>query len=245
MMGDITKKVIIVTSEKDEEYGELLSALVAMKDDKDEIITKYEAVIWNEEQYYQNRAQLGSSNKIIFIGDMDASKPIGKNITFFEDFFDYGVYYGHLANKALIKVNDKILANSKELYDSFINDYSSFVSKAGELYADTQMTERYLVLEDFKEEKNEKKRNILAYLKRKILRKNKTEEVQISDKTLNNVNKACKTIKLLVPVFWPGNIIEVSGEGMIKSISKKIIKEQQFRCAILAFYLNEFSKFME
>ena len=245
MIGNM-KKVIIVTNKKDEVYGELLSALIAMKDDKkdsDGNIQQYEAVIWTEEQYKNNRDQLGSSNKIIFIGNTKTTNPIGKNISYAADFYDYGIYYGYLANKALITVDAKVLANSKKLYDNFIENYSKFVTNAGKSYDETQKTERYFVYEDFVEEEN-KKRNSRVQKIKDFFGISKKEKNNNSEKELKNKDRF-KKIKLLVPIFWPSKIIELSNSELIKSMSKIGIKEQQFRCAVLAFYLNSFKEFME
>ena len=75
MLGSPVKKLIIVSGEKERIYAELLSSLIALKDDDvdNNIIIgirdgSVEAVVWDEKVYNDNRSQLGSNTKILFLG---------------------------------------------------------------------------------------------------------------------------------------------------------------------------------
>lgn len=139
-IGVSAKKLIIVVDDKTSTYGELLSALITMKDDKvdengsllDEGVVgiqdgSVEAVVWNEKIYSDNQAQLGSNNKIIFIGATDAAKPVMANINFENEFSQYGVYFGSLGNKAVIYADRKAVSK-KQVYDAFVDAYSQLSS---------------------------------------------------------------------------------------------------------------------
>ncbi len=146
MLGQQTKKLIIVVDKKTNVYGELLSALISMKDDKVDGDTveivgvkdgSIDAAIWDEKTYADNLSQLGSSQKIVFIGKIDASKPVMQNINGANDFSKFGIYYGSLGNKAIIHVDDKPLLD-KPTYGEFIESYSSFIDTIGKEYVNNQ-----------------------------------------------------------------------------------------------------------
>lgn len=112
MIGGMVKKLIIVTGEKESVYAELLSSLITLKDDDVENNTvvgrikdgSVEAVVWNEDIYNDNKAQLGSSTKLIFIGKNKSSKAVIPSIRFDKDMAKYGVNVGSLGNKAVCSI---------------------------------------------------------------------------------------------------------------------------------------------
>ena len=78
-------------------YAELLSSLISMKDDNIDTKTVFgildgsvEAVVWNEKIYNDNKIQLGSNTKIIFIGRTKSSENIIPSINFMK-FSKYGI----------------------------------------------------------------------------------------------------------------------------------------------------------
>ena len=120
MIGGAKKKLIIVVDEKSKVYGELLSALITMKDDSDDSVIgvkdgSVETVIWNEKIYADNQGQLGSNNKIVFVGRSDEEKVVGANINFLNDFSAYGICYGYVSNKAVVHVDNTFLSANKVL----------------------------------------------------------------------------------------------------------------------------------
>ena len=147
MLGGIKKKLIIVVDEKSNVYGELLSALATMKDDDaDDIVGvkdgSVETVIWNEKIYADNQAQLGSNNKIVFLGHSDVAKSVGANINCQNDFSAYGICYGYVSNKAVVYVDNTSLSANKELYDEFYEKYSAFMKSIGTEFAIGQIKEK-------------------------------------------------------------------------------------------------------
>ena len=81
MIGGMVKKLIIVTGEKENVYAELLSSLISINYDNTKNVqvagTKgesIEAIVWTEKIYNQNKIQLSSNNKIIFVGKTKAGR---------------------------------------------------------------------------------------------------------------------------------------------------------------------------
>lgn len=89
MFNDAKKQLVVVVNDKTAVYGELLSGLVCMNDDKydeegnlmpDGIIGvkdgTVEVVIWTEKVYQANLPKISSDNRILFIGESKATKSI-------------------------------------------------------------------------------------------------------------------------------------------------------------------------
>ena len=117
MIGGMVKKLIIVTGEKESVYAELLSSLITLKDDDVENNTvvgikdgSVEAVVWNEDIYNDNKAQLGSNTKLIFIGKNKSSEAVIPSIRFDKDMTKYGVYVGSIGNKAVLYIESNTKA---------------------------------------------------------------------------------------------------------------------------------------
>ncbi len=240
MFGVKQKKLIIVSNEKTECYAELLLALVSMKEDKKDENEKIEAVLWSEKNYIDSKPTLGSENKIVFLGNSKIIKPISSNITFNNEFSKYGIFFGNISNKAVIYVDEKDVASDNALYDEFIRDYTNYINEIGKAYETSQKTERYLTIEDEESDRKKGTRKVLNNVggffnnvKNKITKK-ENEQKETSNETVDKVSK----VVLLVPTYWPKETIS-------KAISKSQIKDQQFRCAVLLFYLNRIKKFME
>lgn len=188
-MLETKKKLIIVVDEKTSTYGELLSALITMNDDKIDdngnliengiVGTRdgsVETVVWTEKVYADNQAQLGSNNKILFIGKNDASKPIILNISFENYFNKFGIYYGYLGNKSVIFADKKSLVTNKSLYNEFFDAYSEFILSVGTEYTNSQKIQQANLIEDFKIKRRER---LLA----------------IMNKGIDGINKGFKTIQ--------------------------------------------------
>ena len=237
MFSEQMRKLIIVTDDKNEKYAELLLALISMKEDKKDdeskIIDPIEGVIWKEKNYIDSKPSLGSDNKIVFVGKMKSSEPVMSNIGFNNEFAKYGVYYGSIANKAVIYVDDKKVS-SNNLYDEFLKSYTEFINKVGNSYDNSQKIQRLYTVEDAKQPRISNTKKILNKVKNVFNKKDK--ENTVSDGTADVVSKV--TISLAVPFYWPVELFSIKK-------SKSEIRDQQFRCSVLMFYLNWLSKFME
>lgn len=288
MLGPSMTKLIIVVDEKTRSYGELLSALVSMKDDKldengivlpDGIVGikdgSVEAVVWDEKIYADNLATLGSSVKVLFIGDSDSAKPIMANINFDNEFSPYGVFFGSLGNRAVIYADRKKLSNKKK-YDEFINAYSSFIIGVGTEYTEAQNVEAVRVVEDVGIERREK---ILSLINKGINELNKglvvvkeapqklkkgISKTQEPEETGSIEEKTKKETDLIIPsanekhakivdaalqaltvYIWPAEIVQQISLGLVRAKSSKGILDQQYRCAVVAYYVTRLAEFME
>ena len=214
MLGGTKKKLIIVVDDKSNVYGELLSALVTMKDDgADSVIGvkdgSVETVIWNEKIYADNQAQLGSNNKIVFLGRSDISKSVGANINCQNDFSAYGICYGCVSNKAVVYVDNALLSANKKLYDEFYEKYCDFMKSIGTDFAIGQIKDKVEI---------------------------KTENVHESEKERGAFAKKA------FGVFH--KIDQMAAKGISVLVNTKEIADQQNRCAIFAFYANMLATFM-
>lgn len=214
MLGGTKKKLIIVVDDKSNVYGELLSALVTMKDDgADSVIGvkdgSVETVIWNEKIYADNQAQLGSNNKIVFLGRSDISKSVGANINCQNNFSAYGICYGCVSNKAVVYVDNALLSANKELYDEFYEKYCAFMKSIGTEFAIAQIKDKVEI---------------------------KTENVHESEKERGAFAKKA------FGVFH--KIDQMAAKGISVLVNTKEIADQQNRCAIFAFYANMLATFM-
>lgn len=214
MLSGTKKKLIIVVDDKSNVYGELLSALVTMKDDSSDNIIgvkdgTVETVIWNEKIYTDNQAQLGSNNKIVFLGRSDVAKSVGANINCQNDFSAYGICYGYVSNKAVVYIDNTSLSANKELYDEFYEKYSTFMKSIGTEFA-------------------------IGQIKGKV--EIKTENVHESEKDRGAFAKKA------FGVFH--KIDQMAAKGVSVLVNTKEIADQQNRCAIFAFYTQVLATFM-
>ena len=145
MLGGMVKKLIIVTGEKETAYAELLSSLISLKDDdmeNNQIVGikdgSVEAVVWNEAVYNDNKPQLGSNTKLIFVGKNKTSEAIISSIRFNKDIEKYGIKVGSLSNKAVLYVEPNELLNNKALYDEFYERYIELTKRFDDTVADTE-----------------------------------------------------------------------------------------------------------
>lgn len=274
MFEEKKKKLVIVTNDNTKMYGELLSALVSSLDDKkseDGSINivgvkdgSVEAVIWDEATYKDNFNHLSSSQKLLFIGQNESTKPIEANINFESSFSKYGVYFGYLGNKAILYSDKKILTNKDELYGEFIEKYSQFI---------------YGVDENFGIQNSVGKATTVDELASKAKDRISAQLYSLANKGVDELNKGAKAIKDAIdklPKKDDGNaLITVNSEELIPEFSKdaanKIAKalqvvspvdiakkisigivknqkevfDQQYRCAVVVFYIEHLAKFME
>lgn len=231
MFGMESKKVIIVVDSKTDAYGELLSAMLSSNDEDN-----VESVIWTEKAYRDNKPQLSSNNKVIYIGQNKTSDPIIANIVFRNEFSKYGIYYGGLGNKAVIYCDENVVLSEEELYKSFIEDFSKYMSltdpnEVG--YVEVKQLET-----KFEEDKKE---NIREFVNKGIevvnigLKKpskkifgaeNSIELPHMSKNTINQIANLKEKVMEKIPENYKFTSMD-SNNG---------IRDQQYRCAVLQFY---------
>lgn len=145
MLGGMVKKLIIVTGEKESVYAELLSSLISLKDDdtennqvigiKDESV---EAVVWSEKVYDDNKIQLSSKAKVIFVGKTKATEPFIVSIRFNKNLERFGIKLGWLGNKAIVYTEPDKLLGDKKLYDEFYDSYIELSKRYDDSIVDTE-----------------------------------------------------------------------------------------------------------
>ena len=115
------KKLIIVCDEKHRKYGDYLSQLISLEDDKEdrvvgikdgEVVTQ----VWPEKEYRSNAPQISSSQYILFIGESELIKEKGFHMK--PVFSKYGMQYGWLGKQAILTVETNV---SVKEYDEFLN----------------------------------------------------------------------------------------------------------------------------
>lgn len=114
-----TTKVIIVSDNARQENANFLAQLISRKDDNSDSVLgvkdgSVETSVWTEKIYEGNKMQLPSSAKVIFIGQSPKIKKETAQIP--NKYYKYGMIYGWLGSKAVLKTTDWIHAG---LYTPF------------------------------------------------------------------------------------------------------------------------------
>lgn len=251
MLGTPIKKLIIVVDDKTKKYGELLSALISTKDDKEDKVVgikdgSVESVIWTEKVYSDNQAQLSSNNKVLFIGESEPAQAVAANINCNNPFEKYGVKYGSLGNKAVIYADIKPLADDKNNYEDFFNSYNDFFSQNNFNYVNNQIVEKAGVASSNAEQKTEKitgevgtvfNKGIsvinkgVGFLGKKVLSKEELAIPHISDEFIDKSKNAIVKSAVFTEVA--------------KAMDNKEITDQQYRCGVIAYYVYELASFMD
>ena len=114
------KKLIIVCEERLKQYGDFLSQLISLTDDKEENIIGVKdgsvaAQVWTEKEYNANAPQISSEQYILFIGNSKMIKD--KRTHMIKNFDKYGMKYGWLGKQAVLVVDNVV---DMDKYDEFI-----------------------------------------------------------------------------------------------------------------------------
>lgn len=228
MIGGMVKKLIIVTGEKESVYAELLSSLITLKDDDVDNNTvvgikdgSVEAVVWNEDIYNDNKAQLGSNTKLIFIGKNKSSEAVIPSIRFDKDMTKYGVYVGSIGNKAVLYIESNTLFSNKDLYDDFYEKYIDLTKCFDDSVADTESIKKATHTDGIGEAFEKGTKAVGSFFGNLLGKKNETD---------NNESKPAGT-----DFFNFGAKVEANN----------LIPDQMLRYAVLSFYLEGLSGFME
>lgn len=133
------KKLIIVCEEKLKQYGDFLSQLVSLEDDKEDAVVGVRdgtvvAQVWTEKEYTANSAQISSEQYILFIGDSKLIKD--KRLHMMKKFAEYGMQYGWLGKQAVLFVEKVVDLNEYEKFIEFARENQSNVTKLIELKSD-------------------------------------------------------------------------------------------------------------
>lgn len=139
------KTLIIVCDENHKKYGDFLSQLVSLEDDKDgKIIGTQDgtvaAQVWSEEEYKNNSATISSTQYMLFIGNGKLAKE--KRTHMVVKYEQFGMKYGWLGKQASLCVESTV----------DVEDYESFYTYASE---QQDNVERLIEQKELPEQKNE------------------------------------------------------------------------------------------
>lgn len=228
MLGSSVKKLIIVSGDKEIVYAELLSSLISLKDDDYESNTivgikdgSVEAVVWDEKIYNDNKAQLGSNIKLVFVGKNKSSEKLIPSIRFNKDMEKYGIKVGCLVNKAVIFAQPNTLMNDQDLYDEFFNKYTELTKQFDDNIADTEAIKKATLTDGIGVALDKGARAVGGFFGGLFGKKDETELEQ------------------------PNNFDTDFFDFGAKTEASRLIPSQMYRYAVFSFYLNGLSEFME
>lgn len=220
------KKLIIVCEDALKKYGDFLSQLISLIDDKDESVVGVKdgtvaAQVWTEKEYNANAAQISSEQYIVFIGN---NKLMQKKRSFMPiKFSQYGMKYGWLGKQGAIYV-DKVISSADEYYN-FIEFAGDFQPKIKNLISKKSIhIEKPSIswLPDTKNRNNRQNQTRKRLSKLPDLVGNKVASITESgERTMNRVRK----------------------EFTLATKNKKI-EDQEYSCLILLFYLQGLARFL-
>lgn len=240
MIGGMVKKLIIVTGERENVYAELLSSLISINYDNTKNVqvagTKgesIEAIVWTEKIYNQNKIQLSSNNKIIFVGKTKATEPFVVSIRFNKDLEKFGIKLGWLGSKAIVYVEPDKLLGDKNLYDEFYKSYVELSKKYDDSIVDTEAIKKAKHSENLintLEKGTQTVGNFFGRLFNKKKEEALPESVQDKDESVITESQNNE----IANFFDFGAKIEAGN----------LIPDQLFRYAILSFYINHLTNFL-
>lgn len=214
------KKLIIVCEEKCRQYGDYLAQLISAEDDTEDktVGTKdgeVASMVWLEKDYKANAAQLSSNQYLLFIGQDDFIK---KQSAYMNVVFSgFGIKYGWLGKQAVLSVEKVVEADEYEKFISYARRYK-------------QNVERLI--------KSKDKKSMEDYV---VAGAVGVVETVGTAKTAKTLLHSSPVALALVPIAGIG-VVGMKTVKKYKLNSK--IKEQQYSCAVMKFYLDDLSKFL-
>lgn len=263
MFEGMQKKLIIVGEEKTDVYCEYLSMLISSNDDirdeNGELVDRIgpsdgtiDSAIWTDKIYLDNRCHTSSKQKFLFIGDSKATENIAPNIVCFDE-NDYGIIIGWLGNKAVINIDVDAFKNekNKELYKDFYEEYVSLVMKYNSKLFNITEEEQAKYRSDRVGESIDRAKHIVNV----VLKKDDKQAAptEVNEKAAKGVVVAASvagasalapSVSIIAPPMILASLPILYDIKENKSNLAKI-KEQQYRYAVLKFYLDYFNAFME
>lgn len=259
MFDGVTKKLIIVGEEKTDVYCEYLSMLIScnddIKNDANETVEHIGAIdgsvdtaIWTDKIYLDNRCHTSSRQKVLFIGEPKSAKNIAPNIVCLDD-NEYGIKMGWLGNKAVINVDVDVFKKdkSKKLYKKFYDEYVDMVKEYNCKLFNIEDEEKAKFTQDRIGDNIDKVVHVANDIFKK---KDKDEEKEDKHVEVNhNVAKGIVVGIGAAAAFVPMILAPLPAAYVIYDVKDNKnnydkVKEQQYRYAVLKFYLNYFNAFM-
>lgn len=138
------KKLIIVCEERLKQYGDFLSQLISLSDDKENNIIGVKdgsvaAQVWTEKEYNANSPQISSEQYILFIGNTKMIKD--KRTHMIKKFDKYGMKYGWLGKQAVLVVDNVVDIDKYDEFIEYAKSNKSDVKKLIEVKPNTEIKE--------------------------------------------------------------------------------------------------------
>lgn len=222
------KKLIIVCEERLRSFGDFLSQLISLQDDKGDTVVGIKdgsaaAQVWTEKEYVANSAQISSEQYILFIGD---SKLIKDKRNFMKEIFSkFGMKYGWLGKQAVLFVDGVVSLEEYEAFVDFASGYQPEIKKLVESNSDVIPIPEFSkdeVIEEVSGDAAEIKEDVKKGLVVPKFLKNAVED--ISKSGIKAINIAARNIN--------------------KSVNNRKIEEQEYSCLVMMFYLNGLATFL-
>lgn len=224
MIGKMSKKLIIVCDEKTEPYANYLRQLISTNDDKEEDVVgvadgTVDAAVWLEKEYVANKAQISSSEHILFVGDNKVST--AETSSMILKYEKYGMKYGWLGKRGMMRVDDT--PTTPEAYDEFV-EYCLGYQTEFEKVAMSRPANEIEEKESFVQETTDNTKGVGLITKR----------------ALAGLKAGFKTVT--------SPVIDISNTGIqaISNISvRKKILDQQYRALAVILYIDGLQSFLE
>ena len=222
MMGKTAKRLIIVCDKKTEQYGNYLRQLISTNDDGEEVVGIadgiVEVAVWLEKDYTANKAQISSSEHILFIGDGKESKNEASSMVV--KFNKFGMKYGWLGKRAMMQADESAL--TQDNYNEFIDYMLGFQSDFDKI-----VTKQL-------DEENINQIN------------NSTEETDNEDASIISVEpQKTRVARILGKVKDYATYGLVGAKIKDKATFRKKAKDQQYRALAVILYIDGLKDFLE
>ncbi len=254
MLGRAAKKLIIVCDEKTEQYANYIRQLISASDDKPEEIVgvadgTVDAAVWLEKEYLANKAQISSNEHILFVGDNKTSKSESSSMVI--KFDKYGMQYGWLGKRAMMKVSNEMLEPEK--YDDFLKYALSYEADFERITM--KRVKPKPVEKKVKAEKGiEKESENQAIVAKKDEKKSTKSKAQAGTFVAGVGAAAAKGIGAATAgIGFAAALVPVAGAsaglGIAKGINiiqvHKKVKDQQYRALSVILYIDGLQEFLE
>ena len=226
MFGNTKKKLIVVCDKKTEKYANYLRQLVSQNDDSEGEVRgvpdgAVDVAVWLDSDYLANKAQLSSSEHIIFLGNNKVTK--SEMSSMIVKFDKCGMKYGWLGKRAMMIVEDTDV--TQEEYDEFIGLCQGY-----------EVEFERLVLEDSSDNISD-------------ITDNSEEKCDVAEEN-NNANKMNSLFNTLEKssrfIAEKSKLVASEVSSGVKKVQFHIkYRDQQYRALAVIMYLDGLVKFLE
>lgn len=205
------KKLIIVCEEKLRQYGDFLSQLISLVDDKENDIVGVKdgsvvAQVWTEKEYVANAPQISSEQYILFIGNNKMIKD--KSAHMIKKYDKYGMQYGWLGKQAVLFVEKIVDMLEYEDFIEYAKANQSDIRKLIELKSNVVLTQTE---EDTKESKGMNKLLTTAKTLSTAITNVSIQGINVFNKIANNKKIENQEYTCLILEFYLNGLSDFLG----------------------------------